>query len=154
MTLHFAYGSNMSRSLMQGRCPGAQAIGRATLAGWRFVVTPEGYGSIARRSGAVLHGVLWRLSPRDLAALNAYESLDAGLYVRRTMAVRHGARRVAALVFVARRSGEGVPRPGYIAVVADAARDWDFPPAYIRALARWSPSGWRGARTKDTGEIG
>ncbi len=107
-----------------------------------------------RRPGALLHGVLWRLTPRDLAALNAYESLDSGLYIRRTIAVRYGARRQAALTYVAPRRGQGVPRPGYIAIVAAAARDWGFPDAYIRSLARWSPSAWRGARTKGTGELG
>ena len=58
-----------------------------------FVITPDGFGSIAPRAGAVVHGVLWRLTPRDLAAINAYESLDSGLYLRRTAA---GAARQAA----------------------------------------------------------
>ena len=40
MTLHFAYGSNMSRALMQARCPRAEAIGTATLSGWRFLINP------------------------------------------------------------------------------------------------------------------
>jgi cation transport regulator ChaC len=153
MTLHFAYGSNMSRPLMQRRCPGAQAIGTARLAGWRFLITPEGFGSIERRPGALVLGVVWRLTPRDLAALNAYESLDSGLYVRRVIPVRHGARRMPALTYVGPRGGEGTPRPGYIAIVVDAARDWKFPESYIRALARWSPSAWRGARSKDTGDL-
>ena len=38
MTLHFAYGSNMSRALRGARCRGAEAIGTATLSGWRFVI--------------------------------------------------------------------------------------------------------------------
>ena len=153
MTLHFAYGSNMSRMLMQARCPRAEALGTATLAGWRFVVTPEGVGSIAPRAGALVHGVLWRLTPRDLAAVNAYESLDSGLYLRRRLAVRQGERRMPALVYVARRKGEGTPRPGYIDLVVEAARDWELPEPYIRSLRRWSRSGWRGARAKDTGEL-
>ena len=154
MTLHFAYGSNMSRPLMRKRCPAAQAIGRATLVGRRFVITPDGYGSVAAHAGAIVHGVLWRLTPRDLAALNAYESLDCGLYVRRILAVRCGTRRLPALTFVASREGEGAPRPGYIAIVADAAREWNFPEAYIRSLTRWSASRWRGPRYKDTGDVG
>jgi hypothetical protein len=154
MTLHFAYGSNMSRALMQARCPAAHALGTATLAGWRFVVTPDGVGSIARRPDALVWGVLWRLTPRDLAAINAYESLDSGLYLRRLLPVRHGDRRRAALVYIARRAGEGVPRPGYIGLVVEAARDWGLPEAYVRSLRRWSPSAWRGARARDTGEIG
>ena len=154
MTLHFAYGSNMSRALMQSRCPTAQALGTAKLPGWRFVITPDGVGSIAPRSDAVVWGVLWQLTPRDLAAVNAYESLDSGLYVRRLLPVRLGKGRMAALVYVARREGEGIPRPGYIGLVVDAARDWSLPEAYIRSLRRWSPSAWRGARARDTGEIG
>ena len=60
---------------MQARCRDAQALGIATLAGWRFVINREGYGSIAPRPGGRVLGVLWRLSARDLAAINAYESV-------------------------------------------------------------------------------
>jgi hypothetical protein len=154
MTLHFAYGSNMSRALMRMRCPHAQALGTATLHGWRFVITPDGVGSIAPQPGAEVLGVLWRVTPRDLAAINAYESLDSGLYLRRMLTVRRGERRAPALVYVARRHGEGTPRPGYINLVVEAARDWDLPESYIGSLRRWSPSRLRGARAKESGEFG
>ncbi len=152
--LHFAYGSNMSRTLMRVRCPGAEAVGMATLAGWRFVINPEGLGTVAPQPGGTVHGVLWRLTARDLAAVNAYESVDSGLYLRRRLTVRCGKRRAAALVYIARREGEGRARPGYIDVVVEAARDWNLPTAYVRSLERWAPSGWRGARARDTGEVG
>jgi len=152
--LHFAYGSNMSSALMRRRCPQACALGTATIRGWEFVITPDGFGSIAPRAGGVVHGVLWRLTPRDLAAINAYESLDSGLYVRRLLPVEHGGRRELALVYVARRRGRGRPRPGYISVVTGAAREWRLPERHVRALARWSPSGWHGARWKDTRDLG
>jgi AIG2-like family len=154
MTLHFAYGSNMSRRLMGARCPQARALGIAMLPGWRFVVTPDGVGSIAPQPGAVVQGVLWRLTPRDLAAVNAYESLDSGLYLRRHLTVRHGEGRVVALVYIARRQGEGTPRPGYIDLVVEAAQDWQLPEAYIRSIRRWSPSRWRATRGKESGELG
>src|SRR5262245_43149213 len=154
MTLHFAYGSNMSRALMAARCAGAVPLGVAALAGWRFVIDPDGVGSIAPHPGALLRGVLWRVTLRDLVALNAYEGVDTALYLRRVLPVRLGARRMPALVYVARRSGTGRARPGYISLVVEAAREWSLPPAYIETLKRWSPSGWRGARAKDTGEVG
>jgi len=154
MTLHFAYGSNMSRPNMTARCPGATALSVATLAGWRFLVNPDGYGSIAPHPGGLVHGVLWRLGLRDLAAINAYENIAGSLYLRRMLAVRRHGRSEAALVFVATRQGRGTPRPGYIDIVVMAARDWKMPEAYIRSLQRWSPSAWRGARAKDTGELG
>jgi hypothetical protein len=154
MTLHFAYGSNMSRALMGARCPRAAAVGLATLKGWRFVINPEGFGSLAPLAGGLVHGVLWRLSARDVAAINAYESIGSGLYVRRRLPVRCAARQASALVYIARRQGEGIPRPGYIDLVVAAALEWELPAPYIRSLRRWAPSRWRGARARDTGELG
>jgi hypothetical protein len=154
MILNFAYGSNMSRALMARRCPGAQALGVATLIGWRFVVIPEGYGSIAPHPGGIVHGVLWRLTPRDLAAINAYESLDSGLYRRRVLPVRSDAGCRSVLVYVSGRGGAGRPRPGYIGLVVRAAQEWNLPARYIETLRRWSPSRWQGARRKNTGELG
>jgi cation transport regulator ChaC len=139
MTLHFAYGSNMSRPLMRARCPGAGEIGLACLSGHRFTITPDGYASVVPAAGGIVHGVLWRLTPRDLAALNAYESLDRGLYVRRQLPVRHGGRRLRALVYVATREGAGRPRPGYQEIVLAAARDWGLPEDYVQMLARFAP---------------
>lgn len=154
MTLHFAYGSNMSRPLMQARCRDAQALGVASLPGWRFVINRDGYGSIAPHQGGRVLGVLWRLSVRDLAAINAYESVSTGFYLRHRLAVRLDARQTAALVYITRQGGEGTPRPSYIDLVVRAAREWDLPERYVQSLARWSPSAWRGTRARDTGEIG
>jgi hypothetical protein len=153
MTLHFAYGSNMSRALMRLRCPTAMALGAAVLPDWRFVVTSDGYASIEPCPGARVHGVLWRLGVRDLAAVNAYESVGTGLYRRRLLAVRRGGAHAAALVYVGRRPRAGRPRPGYMDIVVAAARDWDLPARYIRALERWAPSRWRGARAAEAGEL-
>ena len=138
---------------MQARCPGAVALGTATLAGWCFVINPDGYGSIARQAGGMVHGVLWRLGARDLGAINAYENVAGGLYVRHTLPVRHEGRRTPALVYIAARQGERTPRPGYMAIVVAAARDWALPEPYIRALTRWSPSALAGAPAKDTGDV-
>src|SRR5262249_59199963 len=74
VTLHFAYGSNMSRAMMGARCPGARALGTATLPGWRFVVNPDGGGSIALAPGALPLGVLWRVGLRALVSIHAHAS--------------------------------------------------------------------------------
>ena len=54
MTLHFAYGSNMSRPHMRTRCPGARALGTTTLAGWRFIIGLDGFASLARQPESVV----------------------------------------------------------------------------------------------------
>ena len=153
MTLHFAYGSNMSRPHMRTRCPGARALGTTTLSGWRFIIGPDGFASLARQPGSRVHGVLWRLSTRDVAAINAYENVQSGLYLRRRLPIRLQLS-APALVYIARRVGRGSPRPGYMHQVLEAARDWGLPQPYIRSIARWAPSRWRGARARDTGEVG
>jgi hypothetical protein len=153
MTLHFAYGSNMCRAQIGARCPTAKPLGPATLRHWRFVIGVEGHGSIEPSSGAIVRGVLWRVGLRDLAAINAYENVDRGLYLRRVLPVRYGTDLVPALVYVLRRRGRGKPRPGYVHLVVEAAREWGLPEPYVESLRRWSPSGWHGARPRDTGEI-
>jgi cation transport regulator ChaC len=152
MTLHFAYGSNMDRAAMARRCPGATCLGRAILDDHRFLVTTDGYASVLRAPGEQVHGVLWRLTPRDLAALNAYENLESGLYSRVMMPVRSEERHISALVYLGRARSEGRPRPGYMEAVTDAARTAGLPLAYIQQLQRWSPSSRR-ARETETGEV-
>jgi len=153
MTLYFAYGSNMSRAPMRARCPTAREAGIATLAGHRLIITTDGYASVVPEPGGIVHGLLWRLAPRDIAALNAYESLDTGLYRVVTLPVRAESRQVSAMVYLARTHTPGLPRPGYIEAVLAAARELDFPADYIEALARWQPSGLRARRAPDAGEV-
>jgi len=153
MTLYFAYGSNMSRALMRAHCPTAKEVGTAVLDGYRFVITAYGYASVERSAGGVVRGVLWRLTPRDLAALNIYESVDTGLYHARRLAIRRINARHNALVYVARPRGAGKPKPGYLELVIAAAREWNFPEDYVRELARWAASGLSAARSVSTGEI-
>jgi len=153
VTFYFAYGSNMHRSSMTRRCPGARAIGPAVLGGHRFFVGLDGWGSVAPSPGDTVHGVLWRLTPRDIAALHAYELLHKGLYDVRYLPIRHGTRRIRAMIYLLRRRIAGNPRPGYVEMVAAAARGWKLPEPYIRSVERWSVSRRTGTRVVDAGEL-
>jgi hypothetical protein len=151
MTLYFAYGANMERAAMGARCPGAVALGTARLPGWRYVIA-TGYGSVAPAAGGAVFGVLWRLTPRDLAALNIFESLDSGLYRRVMLTVEAGAARQRALVYVGRGGGKPRPMPGYQERLVAAAQEWRLPLTYIEELRRLAPA-YRGARPAETGEL-
>jgi Gamma-glutamyl cyclotransferase, AIG2-like len=153
MILYFAYGANMQRGAMRARCPGARAVGPAALEGYRFFVGLDGWGSVRPARGATVHGVLWRLTPRDVVALHAYELLHKGLYEVRRLPVRVGARRLPAMVYLLRRRQPGKPKPGYVEMIAAAARDWQLPEPYIRAVERRTVSRWTGARVIDVGGI-
>jgi gamma-glutamylcyclotransferase (GGCT)/AIG2-like uncharacterized protein YtfP len=152
VVIYFAYGANMERAAMRTRCPGAQPLGPAVLRGFRYVIA-QGYGSVASTPGMCVFGVLWRLMPRDLAALNSFESLESGLYRRLTLTVETDSRRVRSLVYVARLRGKRRPMPGYQERVVAAAQEWRLPPRYIAELARLAPS-YRAARPAETGEMG
>jgi gamma-glutamylcyclotransferase (GGCT)/AIG2-like uncharacterized protein YtfP len=151
MTFHFSYGANMSRAVMRRYAPDAQALGVAALSGHRFVITADGYASVEPAKAATVHGVLWRITPRDRVSLDAWENVEAGLYRAGTLPVRSASGLVPALVYFARRSGEGRPKPGYIELVLTAARQWNLPDDYIGSLQAWAalrPLGF------DMGKIG
>ena len=150
--LYFAYGSNMSRAAMAARCPGARALGPARLDGYRFFVGVDGWASLRPSAGGRVHGVLWRLTPRDLAAMHAYELLHAGLYNIRRLPVRAGTQLKTATIYLLRRRVPGRPNPGYIRPITVAARDWKMPERYIETIERWSVSCFTGARVIDAGE--
>ena len=152
MRLYFSYGANMERATMRKRCGGAIPLGPAMLRGWRYVIA-DGYGSVAPAIGMRVFGVLWRLTPRDLAALNIFESLDSGLYRRVMLTVEVGGQRARALVYVGRNGGKRRAMPGYQERIIAAAEEWDLPKRYIAELRRLAP-GYRGARPAETGEIG
>jgi hypothetical protein len=149
MTLHFAYGANMSRAIMRKHAPQAEPIGVAELAGHRFVITADGYASVVPALGQSVHGVLWRLTPRDVVGLDAWENVEAGLYRAHTLPVRRAGRRVPALVYVARPAGAGRPRRGYMELVIAAASDWRLAEHYVQALGRLAPAHARGPRRLD-----
>lgn len=153
MTLHFSYGANMSRAVMRRYAPDARPLGVAALAGHRFVITSDGYGSVEPAINETVHGVLWRISPRDRVSLDAWENIEGGLYRAETLPVRSEGRRVPALVYLARPKGEGRPKPGYMELVIAAAREWQLPDAYLESLQRFVPARPRGTDTRKIGDF-
>ena len=154
VTLHFAYGSNMSRAVMRRHAPGARPVGAAMLEHHRFVITGDGYASVEAQRGATVHGVLWRLTPRDRVTLDAWENIAAGLYRSETLPVLEAGRRRPALVYLARPSGEGRAKPGYVEIVIAAAREWGFPADYIASLQRFLPVRPLGSGARKLEEFG
>src|ERR1700691_433161 len=110
--LHFAYGANMHRDIMRRHAAAAQPLGVAALADHRFIVTADGYGSVAPALAHTVHGVLWRITPRDRVTLDAWENVAGGLYRAEILPVREAVGRRPALVYLARPRPVGAPKPG------------------------------------------
>jgi gamma-glutamylcyclotransferase (GGCT)/AIG2-like uncharacterized protein YtfP len=141
MIPYFAYGSNMCLAQMRRRCPGARVVGPAVLERHRFVIVRPGYASVRREPGARVRGLLWQLTPRDLAALHVYEGLDWGLYRVVWRPVRTACGTRAALVYVAGSHVQGRPRIDYLNGIVAAADALQSPQAYMRALTRHAVAG-------------
>jgi len=152
--LHFAYGSNMERAVMRRHAPAALPLGVAALADHRFVITADGYASVEARRAHTVYGVLWRLTPRDRAALDIWENIAGGLYRAEMLPVHHCGRRRSALVYLARPRGIGRPKSGYMELVVAAASAWKLPAAYIASLRDWLPSRPGGVGPRKLGEFG
>lgn len=137
--LHFAYGANMHRAVMRKHAAAATPLGVARLGHYRFVITADGYASVVPAPARVVHGMLWRLTPRDRVTLDLWENVAAGLYRAVRLPVRCGGEVRPALVYVARLRPPGQPRPSYLEIVVKAARALDLPADYIASLERWRP---------------
>ena len=140
MPLYSAYASNMDRAAMRTRCPHSEPIGLARLVRHRFFVSQDGYASVARDPTGLVWGVLWDLALADVPALDRYESLATGLYAKTVQPVltARGPRR--ALVYVARSTTPGAPRPDYMEGVLAAAAEAGLPEPYRRDLEAWVPT--------------
>jgi gamma-glutamylcyclotransferase (GGCT)/AIG2-like uncharacterized protein YtfP len=134
MRYYFSFGSNMSRAHMERLCRGAEALGIARLDHHHFFIAHAGYASIARKRGAVVYGVLWKVTAAHIAKLDTYESVADGLYGEALIPVHHGERLLRALAYVASDPRPGLPKPGYQESVVAAAREWQLPEAYVREL--------------------
>jgi hypothetical protein len=139
MPLYFAYGSNMDLEAMRARCPASKPVSIARLARHRFFVTADGYASVARNPRESVWGLLWDLALADVPALDRYESLHTGLYGKTIQPVLtdRGPRR--AMLYIARSTRPGAPKPGYLDNVVSAAEAAGLPEPYLRGLRAGLP---------------
>ena len=149
--LHFAYGSNMHHAVMRKHAPDAIPRGVARLDNYRFMITADGYASVEPHRRACVYGLLWRITARDRVTLDLWENTVAGLYRGQMLPVIAANKRHRVLVYVARRRPSGAPRPGYMEIIVQAARELELPVDYIARLDRWLSKQARGAGHRSLG---
>ena len=120
MTLYLAYGSNLNLTQMAERCPGAKAVGKGELPGWRlaFRGSQRGYylTLLPEPEGKVPVGV-WEVTPEDVRRLDDYEGYPE-FYYKTELEVEYSSggeeRRERALVYIMREGyGPGAPTEAY-----------------------------------------
>lgn len=137
MPLYFAYGANMDAGAMALRCPGSILIGQGRLNRHRFIVMREGYASVVRDASATVWGVVWDLKFADMPALDRYEGVAGGLYVKASQPVVTEGGIKRALIYLGGNAASGTPRPGYMETVLAAAVAAQLPPPYLKEMRGW-----------------
>ena len=86
--------------------------------------------------GDAVHGVVYKLSQPDLAALDALEDLDEGIYIRETHLVLGEDREwhQAELYRVATPEGPFEPSSRYVGWMLDGAHEHGLPAEYISKI--------------------
>ena len=146
--LYFAYGSNLDPTQMAARCPRSPAVVVARLDGHRLhfprfsPIRRCAVASIEPFDGGVVWGVLHRMDPADLAALDAREGHfpdrpHESRYDRRAIDIMMaGEGAVSAMTYIARPSPDpGLPSAEYLAHILAGARHHGFPDDYVARLA-------------------
>lgn len=140
-TRYFAYGSNLDTAQMAHRCPAARCLGLAVLEGYRFMIMSRGYATIVPQAGALVHGLLWSLTPEDVASLDRYESVDKDHYRKQAVTVdATGLGAMPVLTYIARDTVPGRPSAGYLERIVGAAEVHGLPGEYIAELRSWFSS--------------
>ena len=82
---YLAYGSNLSRERMKGRCPDAQVVGTTRIPGYRllFKKSKTGfYATIEQDANCCVPALVYKISEFDEALLNRYEGYPKYYYKR------------------------------------------------------------------------
>jgi len=139
---YFAYGSNLSTARFKARLPAAQLFAKARLPGYelRFhKVSTDGSGKCdivpSSAPGAVVHGVVYRISPEERQTLDRIEGVGVGYRACTLSVLTSDDRTMEVLTYRATRV-DGALRPysWYHAFVLAGATEHGFPDDYLKSI--------------------
>ncbi|RYP41059.1 hypothetical protein DL767_001220 [Monosporascus sp. MG133] len=161
--LYFAYGSNLSPTQMQYRCPNSPPVALAHLPGWTWLINERGYANIVRTDRKTLqaqkgpvsavstadhgvYGVLYKLDREDEAMLDVCEGVPwayekSYLEVTKFTGGSLADEKVKALIYVDfQRVSPSTPISEYVdrmnRGIDEAVNDWHLPKPYVEAVMR------------------
>ena len=114
--LYFAYGMNTNKEEMAYRCPGARALGKAILPGYRFEF--KSFATIVPSPGETVEGVLWTITESDELALDILEGYPE-FYDKKHVKVQQGIDYIAMTYIMNPREQGYAPSDGYYSMVSE-----------------------------------
>ncbi len=135
--LYFAYGSNLSREQMTQRCPAALPLAPYALGGHRLAFVGEGnsrwgrggVATVIPQAGSSVPGALWLLTPECEAALDQFEGVASGRYVRDEQLMQHDGNPVLIYIATLERGTENKPNRKYLDVIHLGYANWQLDPS-------------------------
>ena len=114
--LYFAYGMNTNTEEMAYRCPGARALGKAVLPGYRLEF--KSFATIVPSPKEQVEGVLWTITDTDESALDMLEGYPE-FYDKKTVLVEHDNQSYIAMTYImGPREKNHAPTDGYYSMVS------------------------------------
>ena len=141
MIHYFAYGSNLDRVRINGRCSGAALLCAGCLKGYRLDFTRysptwrAGVADVVEDESAEVWGLVYTLTELDLERLDACESYPHG-YDRFRASIENADRILEAVwtYTVREKASFSPPVRSYLDILKRAAEDHGFPEPYRRSL--------------------
>lgn len=122
--LYWAYGSNLNKAAMAVRCPAARPFSRLTVGDGRLLF--RGVADVQPCEGREIPGALWEITRDCERALDLYEGVASGFYVRRWLRLRIDGAERPALYYVMSpdRIGVAPPSEPYLETIIEGYRDF------------------------------
>jgi gamma-glutamylcyclotransferase len=140
--LYFAFGSNMDREQMNKRAPQAEYVGVGYVPDHDLVFNrkgsyrPGGVASIVPASGARAYGVVWAISPAELAEMDRIEDPRAYERVQKTVITTDG-KELLCNVYIAFPQGDIPADQPYLELIIKAAQTASLPPEWIDRIKKY-----------------
>ena len=115
--LYFAYGANINKDSMRIRCPDAQPIRPIILRDWELVF--YSHASVEPKNGAIVHGVLWEITPECEESLDIYEGFP--IYYTKVDYIQDDEE---FFFYEMNSHRSGTPSPRYVNDINDAYKSW------------------------------
>ena len=153
-SLYFSFGKNVNKRdmLTAKRAPEAKFIMADYIDNHKFIIDERGVASISPAPGRKAWGVLWIISPQDLANLDRVEGINRGFYRRETIntalfttkaEVMGGATQdeAQAYIYLSNYPEGSVAREGYIEGIIEGLREAAVPEEFFKYYETYIPNG-------------
>ncbi len=128
---YFAYGSNLNKKQMQGRCPDSKPEFTATLPNYKLVFVGwsrqwrGGTANLRYFRGAKVLGGIYEISERDLRQLDSYEGYPRNANRLNVTVFNEDGEAIQAMTYIkAGQQEESKPSPEYLSIVQQGYKDW------------------------------